>query len=31
MKISQAIIKFLDYEKMNSGKKYDQELFIFPE
>jgi len=30
MKISEAIIKFMDYQKMNSGKKYHQELFILP-
>jgi len=26
MNVSQAITNFMDYQKMNSGKKYGQEL-----
>jgi hypothetical protein len=26
MKVAQAVDSFMDYQKMNSGKKYDQEL-----
>jgi hypothetical protein len=26
MKVSQAITNFMDFQKMNSGKKYGQEL-----
>lgn len=26
MNVLQAITKFMDYQKMNSGKKYGQEL-----
>ncbi len=31
MKIVQAIANFMDHQKMNAGKKYDQELRIIPE
>ena len=30
MFLSQAITNFMDYQKMNSGKKYGQELSIVP-
>ena len=28
MKVAQAVDSFMDYRKMNSGKKYDQELRV---
>jgi len=30
MKLSQAINNFMEFQKMNSGKKYGQELPAFP-
>ena len=31
MKTSQAVTRFMDYQKMNAGKKYGQELRTGPE
>jgi hypothetical protein len=30
MKLSQAITNFMEYQRINSGKKYGQELPAFP-
>jgi hypothetical protein len=30
MKTSQAVTRFMDYQKMNAGKKYGQKLWPIP-